>query len=111
MGRFLRLTNGIPRGAEEAGGAGVTIYDSELLVVGANPQTGEILGPITTGTPITLPNSKTYTSEELEVYLNGQRLNDIIDYNYEGTAPRTQISFTFEIIVGDRIRFRIDRGE
>ena len=71
---------------------------------------GEINGPITTGTPITLPSSQTYESDELEVYINGMRVESLIDYNYVGSIPRTQVSFTFDIIVGDIIRFRIDRS-
>jgi hypothetical protein len=73
-----------------------TIYD-EIIAVGST---------ITTGTAITLPNSQTYTDVELEVYLNGQLLEDVSDYNYVGIAPRTQIQMTFDLIAGDRLRFR-----
>ena len=108
MGKFLRLVNGIPRSVDEAGA--VTIYDESLTVVSSGAGAGEINGPISTGTPITLPSSQTYEDDELEVYLNGQRVEAVKDYNYEGSTPRTQISFTFDIVVGDVMRFRIDRG-
>ena len=110
MGRFLRLINGIPRMADEAAGSSIEIYDESLEVVASGAGAGQINGPITTGTPITLPNAKVYTDEELEVYLNGTRLDNPGDYAYEGSGARTQISFAFDIIVTDIIRFRIDRS-
>ena len=99
MGKFLRLVNGVPRMQDE--GASIPIYD-ETYTVG--------VGGVTTGSPISLPSSQTYNSEELEVYLNGQRLDDTIDYNYIGSVPRTQVSFTFDLLENDLIRFRIDRS-
>jgi len=110
MGRVLRIINGIPRQVDESGGSSVTIYDESLTVVSGTPGAGEIQGPISAGTPITLPDSQTYTSEELEVRLNNIRGDVVSDYNYEGSGDRTQISFTFEVVVGDIIRFRIDRA-
>ena len=47
-----------------------------------------------------------YTDEELEVYLDGNRLYSVFDYN---TVSTTQVQFTFDLIVGDYLRFRIDR--
>lgn len=107
MGKFLRLSDGIPRSFQES--SSTAIYDETLDVVGGSPGAGEIAGPITSGTPITLPSSQEYDSEELEVYVNGQRMDSLLDYNFEGSPPRTQISFTFDIVVGDRLRFRVDR--
>lgn len=76
----------------------LVIYD-EIIVVGST---------ITTGTNITLPNSQTYTDVELEVYLNGQLLETVTDYNYVGgLPPRTQIAMTFDLMAGDRLRFRM----
>ena len=98
MGKFLRLVNGIPRSLNEA--ASSTIYDESITV-------GSI---ITTGTPVTLPASGTYDSQELEVYFNGQVLDDVSDYNFVGIVPRTQVAFTFQLEVGDKIRFRKIRG-
>lgn len=97
MGKFLRLIGGVPRLADEA--AGVAIYD----------ETYSVGGTITTGTPITLPSSGTYNSDELEVRLNGQRLESVVDYNYVSTPPRTQVSFTFDLVLGDSVNFRVDR--
>ena len=100
MAKFVRIVNGIPRMLEESSSP-VSIYD-ETITVGA--------GGITTGTPITLPSSKTYTGAELNVHWNGQLVEDVLDYSWVGTAPRTQISFTFDLVEGDMIRFRIDRA-
>ena len=88
--------------------AAVTIYDEGLDVVSGSPGAGEIQGPITTGTPVTLPSGKTYTANELKPILNGIPLEDVLDYNFVGSPPRTQVSFTFDLVIGDRIRFRID---
>ena len=77
-----------------------TIYD-ETVVAG--------VGGISTGTPITLPSGKTFFGDELEVYLSGQFLEPTIDYSIEGTGDsHTQISLTFDVIEGERVRFRID---
>lgn len=79
----------------------LSIYD-QTTIIG--------VGGISTGAPLTLPNSQTYTGIELEVYLNGQRVEDVLDFNWVGTAPRTQITMTFDLIQGDQVRFRIDRA-
>lgn len=79
-----------------------TIYDENVTVGG---------GGLTTGVALTLPESQTYNSEELEVYLNNVRLTPILDYNYVGASPpRTQVSFTFDLLANEVVRFRIDRG-
>jgi hypothetical protein len=98
MGKFLRLSNGIPRSFVEA--SSVTIYDQSFIVS----------SPITTGTNVSLPAAGTYSAADLEVYLNGMRLEQLIDYNYVGSPPRTQVAFTFDLVAGDDIRFRVDRG-
>lgn len=99
MGRFLRLTStGAPRMYDEASAA--PIYDEEVSI-GA--------GGLSTGSPLTLPLGQTYTSDELEVYLNGQRIDSVLDFNFYGSAPRTAVTFTFDLVQGDYIRFRIDR--
>lgn len=107
MANFLALVNGVPRMVP---GTGVDIYDQSLIVVGSSPGAGQILGPVIAGTPVTLPASQTYSSIELQVYLNGDRLEAVFDYTYVGSIPRTQISFTFDLVVDDRIDFRIDRS-
>lgn len=105
MAKKLALVNGVPRMVDES--ASPTIYDETLVVVASGAGVGEINGPISTGTPVTLPSGKTYTADELEVYLDGDRLKSVFDYNHNST---TTVTFTFEIVVGDVIRFRIDRG-
>lgn len=98
MARFVRIVNGVPRSFDESGTP--TIYD-EVINVGST---------ITTGTSVTLPASGTYNSAELEVYLNGQRLAVTEDYTYVGSPARTQVQFTFDLLAGDKVRFRVDRG-
>lgn len=98
MGKFLRLVNGVPRQEDEA--AATTIYDEKF----------DVVSTITTGTPVTLPSGGTYDSQELEIYLNGQVLDDVVDFNFEGSPPRTQVSFTFNLVGGDKLRFRKIRG-
>jgi hypothetical protein len=95
MGRFLRLSNGVPRSFDEA--SVLTIYD-QVYVVGG--------GGLTTGTSITLPGGQTYTSEELEIYLNGQRVKLGDDYT---STSSTQVAFTFDLLANEQVRFRIDR--
>lgn len=103
MAKFLRLSNGVPRSFNES--ATLPIYD-ETIEIGVDTAPGGVA----TGNPITLPSSQTYEGEELEVYLNGQRADSLIDYNFVGIAPRTQISFTFDLVDGDKVRFRRDRN-
>lgn len=98
MGRFLRLSNGVMRSFDESGSP--TIYNETVAIVST----------ISSGTPQTLPLSQTYDSAELEVYLNGARLQPTYDYNYVSTPPRTQVSFTFDLVNGDFVTYRIDRG-
>lgn len=98
MSLFLKVTGGIGRPVSEA--ATITIYDQVFVASGT----------ITAGTAITLPSAETYTADELEVWLNGQRMKVTDDYNYVGSAPRTQITFAFDILNSEQIRFRIDRS-
>lgn len=98
MGNFLRMVSGVPRSFGES--ASPTIYD-QSITVGST---------ITAGTSVTLPASGTYTSTELEVYGNGVRLDAILDYNYVGSPLRTQVTMTFDLVAGDVLRFRTDRG-
>lgn len=108
MAKFLRLSSGVPRSFSE--GASVTIYDQSLTVVPSGAGANEINGPVTTGTSVTLPGSQTYTAIELQIYLNGDRLEQVFDYSYVGSPPRTQVQFTFDLVPTDRIDFRIDRA-
>lgn len=91
MASALKLVNGIPRMIE------IThLYDSTYVATGSE----------TAGTSITLPSSETYTSTELLVILNDVILELTTDYTYVGSAPRTQIQLTFDLVSGDRLRFR-----
>lgn len=105
MAYKLALVNALPRMVAEA--ASPTIYDETLQVVASSPGAGQILGPITAGTPVTLPSGQTYTSNELEVYLGMDRLIPVYDYNFNSS---TTVTFTFELLAGDLLRFRIDRS-
>jgi hypothetical protein len=87
-----------------------SIYDQSVNVVQDGAGVGQVnKANAQSGDAITLPSSKTYDDTELEVWVNGMRMQDIFDYNYVGVSPRTQIAFTFNLQVGDTIRFRIDR--
>jgi hypothetical protein len=105
MAKFLRLVNGIMKSFDESGTP--TIYDKYLEVVASGAGANQINGPITAGTNITLPSAQTYTGDELQVFLNGLRLDNVLDYNH---VSSTQISFLFNLEVTDVLRFYIDRG-
>lgn len=108
MANFLRLSNGLPRSFPES--SSLTIYDQSLTVVPSGAGANQINGPVLTGASVTLPGGQTYTAIELQIYLNGDRLEPVFDYSYVGSAPRTQVQFTFQLEVGDRLDFRIDRA-
>ena len=95
MAKFLAVVNGIPTLQNES--ATFSIYDETYTVP---------VGGLPAGTDITLPSAGTYEDAELEVYLNGQRIEDILDYNFIGTIPRTKIQLTFNVSEGEKVRFR-----
>ena len=74
-----------------------TVYN-ETLIVGA--------GGISTGSPISLPNSENYLGEELEIKLNSTIMDLGSEYQYEGTGIKTQISFLFDLVEDDQIDFK-----
>lgn len=103
MAKFLRLFNGVPRSFNESG-SGAPIYN-ESYSVGST---------ITTGTPLTIPNSGVYTVTSgvtaLNVFLNGQKLIFTTDWNTSGAGPNyTAVSFTFDLLSGDVVEFREER--
>lgn len=111
---FLALVNGVPR--MTANVALPNIYDTSVSIVasGATPP-GSLNGPVTTGTAITLPSSGVYTLNggvpNLQVYLNGDRLETTYDWNTSGSGPNyTAIAMTFDLVAGDRLDFRIERS-
>lgn len=108
MGRFLRLHSGVPRGFEE--GNSIPIYSKSLSIVESDPGPDELVGPIITGTDITLPDGQEYHSKELQIFINGNRLESVFDYMYVGSVPRTKIQFTFDLEILDRIDFIIERS-
>ncbi len=94
MPKFLTVTSGIPRLQD------VTVtpsYYNEVYTVS---------GTVVANTPITIPNAKTYTGYELEVYLNGQFLYPITDWLTVGSGTLTQVSVGQDLIDGDVILFR-----
>ena len=112
----LVLSNGVPR-QQTITSSLPLIYDASVSVVssGATPPTS-ITGPVSSGTGITLPSSETYTLNtnsiaNLQVYLNGDRLEQTFDWTTSGSGPNySAIQLTFTLQVGDRLDFRIDRS-
>jgi hypothetical protein len=82
--------------------------DSDVAnLSGIYDQVYSVISDIVTGTAVTLPASGTYSDIDLQVYLNGQLMESLIDYNFVGAvAPRNQVAFTFDLEAGDLIRFR-----
>jgi hypothetical protein len=111
----LVLVNGVPR-QQAITVSQPLIYDQSVQVVasGATPPSS-IAGPITAGTAVTLPSSGSYTLNtnsiaNLQVYLNGDRLEQTFDWTTSGSGPNyTAVQFTFQLNVLDRVDFRIER--
>ena len=108
MAKKLTLVSGLPRMVNE-GASATPIYDQSLTVVASGAGANEVNGPINAGVSVTLPSAGTYNSTELQIFLNGTRLEAVFDYNYVGAVMRTQVQFTFDLVVGDVLVFRIDR--
>jgi hypothetical protein len=95
MGKVLVIVNGIPTLEDAA--VSISTYEETLI----------ISSDTSANTPITLPNSGSYTDKELEVFYNNISQEVTTDYNYVGSGSgKTQISFTFDIRTGDHVRFR-----
>lgn len=117
--RVLKLVNGVMRGVDsgeavvlrspdgtrhhlEVGNDGILsttsgIIYNETLVIGA--------GGVSTGTPVSLPNSGDYLGEELQVELNSSVVELGSDYEYAGIGVKTKIAFTFDLVQGDEVTF------
>lgn len=108
MANFLRLVNGQVRSFAES--SSLAIYDQPLTVVASGAGANQVNGPVTSGTAIALPSSGTYVGQELEIRLNGQRIEALYDYNYVGSGTKTQVALTFDLAVGDRLDLRVDRA-
>lgn len=94
MTKVLQLVNGIPRMVTTAS----LIYD----------QLFTISGTITSGTSITLPSSGSFVGADLQVYVNGVIQELTNDYTYVGSSPYTQVTFTYNLLTTDTLRFRIE---
>lgn len=101
----LKMVAGIPRQTASVQSYS-TPYQTTLLVVASGATTGQINGPITAGTAVTLPNSQTYSSTELLIALNGQLLAQTTDYTLTSS---TSVTFVNNLVVGDLIEFTIQR--
>lgn len=115
MANYLALVNGVPRQSVLPGTT--LIYDQSIAIVtsGATPPSS-LNGPVTTGTAITLPSSGSYTLNansiaNINVYLNGERLEQVFDWSTSGAGPTyTAIQLTFQLEVGDRLDIRSERS-
>ena len=108
MAQVLTLINGIPKMVDESGST--DLYHETIEIVASNPTGNQLIGPVLTGTNITLPNSGTYEGEELEVFVNKFVQEDVLDFIWVGTGSKTQIQFTFDLEVGDVIVLRKTRN-
>jgi hypothetical protein len=113
MATFLRGSNGIARSFAEA--TSTAIYDQSIILVVSGPTGNDLVGPITSGTPITLPASGSYTVASsvtaLNVFLNGMKLDYILDWSVSGAGPTyTALSFLFDLVVTDKIELRYERA-
>jgi hypothetical protein len=110
---LLALINGVPRGQVVL----PLIYDQTVSIVasGGSPPSS-INGPVSSGTGVTLPSSQTYTLNSnsvanLQIYLNGDRLEQVLDWTTSGSGPNyTAVQFTFQLNALDVLVFRIERS-
>lgn len=112
----LVLTNGVPRNTPITVTT-VLIYDQTVTIVvsgGASP--GSLNAPVNSGTAITLPASGSYTLNansvaNIQVYMNGQRLQQVLDWTTSGSGPTyTAIQLTFGLVAGDILDIRYERA-
>ena len=92
--KAVTYVNGIPRMRDVT--ATVVTYSANM----------SISSPVTANTSVTLPASETYSDVELSIFLRGVRLDTTNGYYYVGDIPRTQVAFTFDLVVGDLLVFR-----
>ena len=112
----LALVNGVPR-QQTISASLPLIYDQSVLIVSSGGSSPSSLnGPVAAGTAITLPASGSYTLNansvaNLQVYLNGDRIEQLYDWSTSGSGPTyTAIQLTFNLVAGDRLDLRIDRS-
>ncbi len=117
--RVLKLVNGVMRGVESGDATVLTSPNGSrhhLKVTNEgvlNTTTGTVynetlvigVGGVSTGSPITLPNSETYLGQELQVELNSSVVELGSDYEYTGIGVKNEIAFTFDLVQGDEVTF------
>ena len=107
MSYALSLINGLPR-LISVGSSPTVVNDYfDVVVSGASGQNQRNEAQVTASTTITLPNSISYDGTELLIFVNNIPQDQLLDFNWVGTAPRTQIFFTYDLKAGDHVRFRI----
>lgn len=66
-------------------------------------------GIVGSGTPVTLPAAGVWTPNELKIYLNESELTLNDDFTPPtGSAPYTDVLFTFGLVNGDTLHFIIE---
>jgi hypothetical protein len=110
----LTLVNGFPRMTAITASL-PSIYDQSISIVSSGTPPGSLTGPVAASTAITLPASGIYTVASsvanMDIYLNGDRLEYNIDWNTSGSGPNfTAFTLVFGLVVGDRLDLRIDRN-
>ena len=93
-------------------------YEEIISIISGSPSTDqEITGPVAALTTVKIPKNtrnsnvqETYVvgKADLQVYLNGNELSKIRDYNEMGTSGSSSfnLNFNFELKVGDVLSFR-----
>ena len=98
----LKLVNGVPR-MMPVGSA----YDESITIVASGGDgTDTVNGPVPASTPLTLPASGTYglsgSIPSLTIFLNGQKLEYVTDWNTSGSGPAySQFTATQDLQIGD----------
>lgn len=110
----LALVNGFPR-TQTFTVSLPNIYDQSISIVSSGTPPSSLTGPVTNGTAITLPASGVYTVSSgvanMDMFLNGDRLEYGIDWNTSGAGPNfTAFVLTLDLVVGDRVDLRIERN-
>ena len=99
--------------------SGNTYAEILTVVSGAPANDNEVTGPITSGTNLTLPfdsragnTTETYVVDDgtLQVYLNGIRLVEDVDWSAVGTSgsDSSTIQILWDLVVDDVLNFVID---
>ena len=91
----------------------VTIFDSFYSVVASGASGAHQINEsqVTNGTAFSLPESGSFTGNELQVWLNGALIMVSESYSYVGSGTMTQISLSFDGKAGDTIRFTKYRNQ